>query len=330
MNVQSHLNSSDMYKTEPSSFIEPFRQTLLKNRVELIRGETSTLQINMGLLCNQSCLHCHLSAGPDRKENMSIHTVKEVVSYAERCRFEIIDITGGAPELNENLERLIKDISPLAPRVLLRSNLTALNSAKTEKLMEVLRSYRIVIVASFPSLNETQTDSQRGQKVYERSLISLKRLNDIGYGMSGSGLELNIVSNPTGAFLPQSQEQTEKRFRQVMKKKWGISFNNLYSFANVPLGRFREWLSASGNLEDYFVRLTSNFNPCAVDGLMCRTLVSVSWDGYLYDCDFNLAQGRYMGGREIHISEMACSPEPGDTIAVDDHCYACTAGAGFS
>ncbi|MCP4681168.1 MAG: radical SAM/Cys-rich domain protein [Desulfobacterales bacterium] len=319
-----------MFKTESSDITVPFRRTLLKNSLDLVRGKTTILQINMGLLCNQYCRHCHLSAGPDRKESMSIHTVKEVVSYAERCRFEVIDITGGAPELNENLGKLIETITPLAPRVMLRSNLTVLNSGKAKQLMELLRSCGVVIVASFPSLNETQTDSQRGQKVYEKSIVSLKRLNDFGYGMAGSGLELNIVSNPAGAFLPQSQEKTEKRFHQIMKKKWRISFNNLYSFANIPLGRFREWLSSSGNLEDYLARLTSSFNPCAVDSLMCRTLVSVSWDGYLYDCDFNLAKGRYMGGREVHISEMSGPPKPGSPIAMDDHCYACTAGAGFS
>ncbi len=329
MDVQSHLTSTEMY-TESSDIMVPFRWTLLKNNLDLVRGKTTILQINMGLLCNQSCRHCHLSAEPDRKESMSMHMVKEVVSYAERCHFEVIDITGGAPELNENLKKLIEAISPLAPRVMLRSNLTALNSGKAEQLMELLRSCGVVIVASFPSLNETQTDSQRGQKVYEKSIVSLKRLNDFGYGMAGSGLELNIVSNPAGAFLPQAQEQTEKRFHRIMKKKWGISFNNLYSFANVPLGRFREWLLSSNNLEDYLARLTSSFNPCSVDGLMCRTLVSVSWDGYLYDCDFNLAKGRYMGGREVHISEMDGPPKPGSPIAMDDHCYACTAGAGFS
>ena len=166
--------------------------------------------------------------------------------------------------------------------------------------------------------------------MFNRSIDALKKLNNLGYGKEGSGLELDLVSNPTGAFLPSPQSQTEKRFRQVLEKKWGIVFNNLFTFANVPLGRFRDWLMQSYNLEKYIEKLASSFNPCAVEGLMCRTLVSVSWDGHLFDCDFNLAKGFYMGGRKIHISEMAGPPKAGNPIAVADHCYTCTAGAGFT
>jgi radical SAM/Cys-rich protein len=196
--------------------------------------------------------------------------------------------------------------------------------------MDLLRSYHVVIVASFPSLNESQTDSQRGDGIFLRSIDALKKLNSMGYGQDGSGLELSLVSNPTGAFLPSSQSQTEKRFRQVLEKKWGIVFNNLFTFANVPLGRFRDWLLLSGNLETYLKKLASSFNPCAVEGVMCRSMVSVSWDGYLFDCDFNLARRLYMGGGKIHVSEMTGSPRPGHPIAVADHCYTCAAGAGFT
>jgi len=157
-----------------------------------------------------------------------------------------------------------------------------------------------------------------------------KALNGLGYGREGTELELNLVSNPTGAFLPASQKETEERFRRILERRWGIVFNKLYNFANVPLGRFRKWLSESGNLEAYVDRLSSNFNPCAVEGLMCRTLVSVSWEGILYDCDFNLARGLYLGNRRVHVSEMQGPPEPGSPIAVADHCYSCTAGAGFT
>ncbi len=152
----------------------------------------------------------------------------------------------------------------------------------------------------------------------------------MGYGQDGSGLALNLVSNPTGAFLPSSQSQTEKRFRQVLEKKWGIVFNNLFTFANVPLGRFRDWLLLTGNLETYLKKLASSFNPCAVEGVMCRSMVSVSWDGYLFDCDFNLARRLYMGGGKIHISEMPGPPKTGNPMAVADHCYTCTAGTGFT
>jgi len=310
--------------------IDPFNLTLARHDLKLERGQTVTLQINVGLLCNQTCHHCHLSAGPGRKENMDVETVEQMVIYARRNSFQAIDVTGGAPELNPNIINLMEKLSPLAPRIIFRSNLSALNDVKRDHLIDLLKARRVVIVASLPSLNEAQADSQRGQGIFQASIAALKKLNNMGYGQEGSGLELNLVSNPTGAFLPPSQSQMEKRFRQVLKKKWGIVFNELFNFANVPLGRYRRWLLNSGNLWSYIERLTSSFNPCAVEGLMCRTMVSVSWDGYLYDCDFNLTRELYLGGRKIHVSEMPGPPEPGRPIAVADHCYTCTAGAGFT
>ncbi len=312
-----------------TSNLVPFNLTLAERQLKLMRDETHTLQINMGFLCNQVCRHCHLDAGPGRQENMNLDTVHAVVDFAERSGFDTIDITGGAPELNPHLPHLIKKISPHAKRIMLRSNLSALN-ARFSDLVELLKSYSVVIVASFPSLNLAQTDGQRGKGIFQESVKVLKKLNDVGYGLNGSGLELNLVSNPTGAFLPPSQEQTEKRYHQILKDKWGICFNHLYSFANVPLGRFRQWLLKSNNFNGYFQKLSSNFNPCAVEGLMCRSLVSVSWDGYLYDCDFNLARGLYLGGQKIHVSQMQGPPEPGSLIATADHCYTCTAGSGFT
>ena len=312
-----------------TSNLVPFNLTLAEHQLKLKRDETHTLQINMGFLCNQVCRHCHLDAGPGRKENMNLDTVHAVVDYAERSGFDTIDITGGAPELNPHLAHLIQKISPHAKRIMLRSNLSALNS-RFNDLVELLKSHSVVIVASFPSLNLTQTDGQRGKGIFQESVNALKKLNDVGYGLNGSGLELNLVSNPTGAFLPPSQDQTEKRYHQILKEKWGIRFNHLYSFANVPLGRFRQWLVKSNNFNGYIQKLYSNFNPCAVDGLMCRSLVSVSWDGYLYDCDFNLARGLYLGGQKIHVSQMQGPPGPGSLIATADHCYTCTAGSGFT
>jgi radical SAM/Cys-rich protein len=308
----------------------PFGHTLAERALKLERGKTTTLQINVGLLCNQSCRHCHLSAGPHRQESMSAQIAAEVIGYAERSRFDVIDITGGAPELNSNIETLIRELSPLAPRLMIRSNLSALEEGKRGDLMRFLKDHRVVIVASFPSYNEIQSDSQRGQGIFRTSIDILRRLNAMGYGQNGTGLELNLVSNPTGAFLPTPQVQMEQRFREVLKKKWRIGFNHLYSFANAPLGRFRQWLQQSGNLESYLQRLASSFNPCAVEGVMCRSLVSVSWDGTLYDCDFNLARDLPMGGKRTHVSLMKGPPEPGSPIAVGDHCYTCTAGAGFT
>ena len=240
-----------------------------------------------------------------------------------------VDITGGAPELNPHLTKLIEKISALAPRIMLRSNLSALKE-NMSRLIDSLKSHRVVIVASFPSLNVSQTNSQRGEGIFEESIEVLKALNAVGYGRNGSGLELNLVSNPTGAFLPPSQEQTEKRYHQILQKKWGVTFNSLFNFANVPLGRFRRWLIQTGNFESYMQKLVSKFNPCAIEGLMCRTLVSVSWNGYLYDCDFNLARGLYMCGKKIHVSEMPGPPEPGTPTVTADHCYTCAAGSGFT
>jgi radical SAM/Cys-rich protein len=309
---------------------ETFKQTLSAHGIKLQREKTTTLQVNVGLLCNQSCLHCHCEAGPGRREVMNAETAEEVIAYAGRSGFEIVDITGGAPELNPNLVRLIEGLSGPARKLVLRTNLSALNDGTREYLLELLRIHRVVIVASLPSLNEAQADSQRGNGTFRSAIAALRILNATGYGLEGSGLELNLVSNPAGAFLPGSQKEMEKRFRQVLKQKFGIAFNNLFAFANMPLGRFRQWLVRSGNLEAYLARLVSTFNLCAVDGLMCKTLVSVSWDGHLYDCDFNLSRDLPLGGRKVHVSQMKGRPQPGSPIAVAEHCFTCTAGAGFT
>ena len=329
MRYKKTIATPERVLEEQTPQFAPFKSTLFRHNIKLVRNLTHTLQINLGYLCNQTCRHCHLDAGPGRKENMDAGTLAEVVAYARRSHFEIIDITGGAPELNPQLVNLIEKVSPLAPRIMLRSNLSALK-AKMPRLIETLKSNRVVIVASFPSLNLNQTDSQRGEGIFEDSIAVLKALNAIGYGCNGSGLELNLVSNPTGAFLPPDQEKTQKRYHQILDQKWGVRFNSLFSFANVPLGRFREWLIKSGNFERYMQKLVANFNPCAVDGLMCRTLVSVSWDGHLFDCDFNLTRGLYISGKKVHVSEMPGPPQPDTPIITADHCYTCAAGSGFT
>ena len=310
--------------------IVSFQGTLSRYGIRLERGQTTTMQVNMGLLCNQTCRHCHLEAGPQRTELMGKKVLDEVVAFAERSRFETIDITGGAPELNPHLVSIIEELAPLAHNFMVRTNLSALEKVDTNRLINVFRDHGVILVASFPSLNQSQTDSQRGKNIFQASISMLRKLNAVGYGLEGTGLELNLVSNPTGAFLSGSQSQTEMRFRQVLEKKWGIFFNHLFNFANVPLGRFRQWLLQSGNSEAYIQKLVSAFNSCAIEGLMCRRLISISWEGYLYDCDFNLAKGIFMGGRKRHVSEMPGPPEQGSPIATADHCYTCTAGAGFT
>lgn len=315
---------------QPAGEAGEFALTLRDHGLELVRGVTSTLQVNVGLLCNQACRHCHLDAGPARTEVMDPATGRAVADFALRGGFQVIDVTGGAPELNPHIIDMIELFSDSAPRVMFRSNLTVIVTEKSRPILDVLVRRRVVIVASLPSLNAFQLESQRGKGVHEHSIEALKLLNSVGYGVPESGLELNLVSNPTGAFLPVSQAQAEAKFRVDLQRKWGIVFTNLFTFANMPLGRYRQWLEQTGNLENYMEKLSSSFNPCTVEGLMCRSLVSVSWDGYLYDCDFNQAVNLPWGGSKTHVSEMTGPPEPGTRIAVSDHCYACTAGSGFT
>lgn len=260
---------------------------------------------------------------------MDSRTMDDIVAYAGRARFQTIDLTGGAPEMNPLLPRLIQRLSPLAPRLMIRPNLTLFNR-EDGNLLGLLKRYRVVVLASFPSLDRKELETQRGKGAFQESIAALTRLNGLGYGRKGSGLELDLISNPSGASLPKSQEEEERRFRQELKKRWNIEFNRLFAFTNVPLGRFQRWLSRSGKEEYYLRMLAENFNPSTLEGLMCRSLVSVSWDGYLYDCDFNLAGNLPMGNRRTHVSEMGGPPAPGTPIAVSDHCYACTARSGFT
>jgi radical SAM/Cys-rich protein len=310
--------------------MEPFTALLEQQGLRLTRSRTTVLQVNTGLLCNQTCLHCHLEASPSRTEVMDERTGAEVVEFAGRHRFQVIDITGGAPEMNPHLGGLIECLAPLTPRTMLRSNLTAIGDASRRHLIDLCRRLGVVIVASLPSLNKAQTDSQRGENVFDKSIETLRWLNSLGYGRPGSNLELDLVSNAAGAFLPAPQDQAEKRFRRDLETKWKITFNHLFAFANAPLGRYRQWLIKSGNYANYMRKLASSFNPCTLPGLMCRTLMSVGWDGCLYDCDFNQAAGLFMGGRKTHISSLEEFPELGSPVCLGNHCYACTAGTGFT
>jgi len=310
--------------------VEPFAAALERRGLSLVRGEIATLQVNTGYLCNLRCRHCHLEAGPGRVEIMSRETMTAVVAFARRIPFQIIDITGGAPELVPDLPILIEGLAPLAPRLMLRTNLSALSGAEMESLLALCVAHRVILVASFPSTDPSRADAQRGAGVTETAIAVLKRLNAAGYGVEGTGLELVLVSNPVGAFLPVSQESAERKFRHDLLRKWGVAFNHLYTFANAPLGRFRTGLLRTGNYERYMKTLVEAFNPSAVEELMCRTLLSVSWDGFLYDCDFNLAVGRTNGDRKVHVSDVRELPPPGAPITTGDYCYACTAGSGFT
>jgi radical SAM/Cys-rich protein len=307
----------------------PFDGNLARQGLKLVRGKTSTLQVNTGFLCDLTCRHCHLEAGPQRLEVMTRETMDNVVAYASRIPFETIDITGGAPELVPGISVFLARLTPLTRKLILRTNLVALREETALGLMESCRDLGVALIASFPSTHIAQADALRGKGFWQNSLKILRDLNRLGYGSPGSGLTLDLVVNPAGAFLPDHQGQTEKRFKQQLGRH-GIVFNNLYSFANAPLGRYRAWLERSGNFDHYFKTLFERFNPATLEGLMCRSLISVSWDGTLYDCDFNIAAGLPHGPGNVHVSSLAGYPEEGAAIATGNHCYACTAGAGFT
>ncbi len=310
--------------------LRAFSEQLEQHKLQLQRDKVTTLQINTGLLCDLCCRHCHLSAGPQRKELMCRETMEQVIAHARNCHYPTIDITGGAPELVPDLPYLIEQLAPLTERLMLRTNLTALGKEAKSGLIELFKQHKVVLVASFPATNSGQLEAQRGAGVMDSSVAMLKQLNEAGYGIPGSGLQLDLVASPSGAFMPTGQEQAEKKFKRDLARKWGLEFNQLFIFANMPLGRFLNWLQKSENLRSYMDMLTAGFNPCTIDGLMCRSLLSVNWDGYLFDCDFNLAAGIPIGGKATHISELESYPEKGAPIAVGEHCYGCTAGSGFT
>jgi radical SAM/Cys-rich protein len=309
--------------------VEPFAGKLQRLGLTLARGVAQTLQINVGPRCNLLCKHCHLEAGPHRQEQMSRQTMEQVVAYCRRGAFQVADVTGGAAELHPELLFLLDNLAPLVKTLMLRTNLVLLATGEYEQLLRRCVALRVVLVASLPALQAGQVEAQRGPGVWEQSLSALRLLNALGYGQE-KGLELDLVSNPTGAFLPPGQAQAEKRFKQDLLRKHTVRFNQLFTFANAPLGRFKAWLLRSGNYEGYLRSLAASFNPCTLDGLMCRSLVSVGWDGMLYDCDFNLGAGIPLGGRSTELADQETPPAPGAPIAVADHCYCCTAGAGFT
>jgi radical SAM/Cys-rich protein len=317
-------------KLSITPLVEPFAELLARHGLTLARGRTVALQVNVGLKCDLHCAHCHLEAGPARDEVMTREVMDAVIAAARRFSFASIDVTGGAPELVPDLEYLLRGLAPLTPRLIVRTNLVALEGGRGRGLRELYRELKVALVGSLPATNASQTEAQRGAGVWGLSLAALKELNALGYGMEGSALELDLVANPSGAFLPAPQRQAEKKFRSDLMGRHGVCFHRLYTFANVPLGRFRLFLERSGNLPGYLEKLAAGFNPCTVAGLMCRSQLCVDWRGWLYDCDFNLAVGAAHGGEARELSQLDELPAPGTPIPVGDHCYACTVGSGFT
>lgn len=291
-----------------------------------------TLQINVGKKCNQACGHCHVDAGPNRTEEMTRETAETVIGVLRRnSRLTTLDITGGAPELNPSFRFLVTEARALGRHVIDRCNLTILFVPGQETLAEFLADNCVEVTASLPYYLAERTDAQRGQGVFAQSISGLQRLNTLGYGKPDSGLILNLVYNPTGAFLPPPQADIENEYRRELAKRHGIVFSHLFTITNMPIARFRHFLERSGNYERYTRKLVAAFNPAAAESVMCRSLISVSYDGQLYDCDFNqmLAMPIEEGGPR-HIRDFDYERLSARRITTADHCLGCTAGAGSS
>lgn len=314
-----------------------FEKRLKRANIESpTKDRIHTVQVNMGKLCNQSCVHCHVGAHPNRNEIMSGGVARRIVSLVENSPYvEVVDITGGAPELNPQFTWLVKAIRNAGRRVIDRCNLTVLTETGMEQTAAFLARHRVEIVASLPCYTKENVDSQRGQGVFEKSIAALRQLNQKGYGLPQSDLYLDLVYNPGGAFLPGPQKALEEDYKDELAKNYNIRFNRLLTMVNMPICRFAEVLKETGEQEAYMNLLYESFNPSTVSRLMCRNLISVSWDGKLYDCDFNqmleLPVKQNRGRTDFSIFDIQCLEElEGRPIATNSHCFGCTAGSGSS
>ena len=311
--------------------MNPFEDKLSAHRLALRRARLQTLQINVGRKCNQTCRHCHVDAGPDRGEKMTRETAELCIAALSRADIPTVDITGGAPELNPNFRWLVEQARALDRHVMDRCNLSVLHLAPQADLAAFLAHNKVEVVASLPYFRSSQTDAQRGDGVFDKSISGLRMLNELGYGKQDSGLVLNLVHNPVGAYLPARQDAIEAQFRRELLKHHGVVFNNLYTITNMPISRFLEFLIQSDNYEGYMERLANAFNPAAAAVVMCRHTLSVGWDGTLYDCDFNqMLELPLADGAPRHIREFDPGLLHGRRIVTANHCYGCTAGAGSS
>ncbi|HHV65445.1 MAG TPA: radical SAM/Cys-rich domain protein [Peptococcaceae bacterium] len=324
--------------TSPFSQLDTLESVGIKTFVEKLKeiqafplksgDHINIMQINIGKVCNLSCKHCHVEAGPQRTEIMSQEIMAQCLQVMNDHQIKTLDITGGAPELNPNHQWLIRQATEINRHVITRCNLTVLNDKNYAHLPEFYAEHKVEVVASLPYYTQKNTDRMRGDGVFQSSIEVLKQLNKLGYGREGSDLKLNLVYNPGGAFLPPAQQGIEADFRRNLLDQYGITFNSLYAIGNFPVGRFLTFLQKSGNLQPYMEKLVAAFNPETVSGVMCRDQISVSWDGYLFDCDFN--QMLNLSCKPKHISDCKAEDLNGREIAVHNHCYACTAGSGSS
>ena len=299
----------------------------------LTRGRLDTLQVNLGYRCNQSCVHCHVNAGPNRTEEMDSATADIVIDFLARRRISTLDITGGAPELNANFRRMVTAARDMAVKVMDRCNLTILQQPGQEDLGEFLANNQVEIVASMPCYLQDNVDKQRGKGVYDGSIRGLRHLNALGYGREGSGLALNLVYNPLGPSLPPPQVALEADYKRELGQRFGIVFNNLFTLANMPIQRFGSTLISKGQFNEYMGLLHRSHRDENLESVMCRSLLSVDWQGYLFDCDFNQMLElplRIEGKARPRLADLIGRDLAGNPIAVRDHCYGCTAGQGSS
>jgi radical SAM/Cys-rich protein len=310
-----------------------FKSQLVKRHLFPLKpSKLEILQINVGYMCNQVCAHCHVDAGPDRKEIMTEKTLQQCLDVLKISGVHTLDLTGGAPEMNPHFRWFVEEASKIGVQdFIVRSNLTILMAHKKyEDLPAFFKTHNIHVVSSMPHWTQGKTDKQRGEGVFNRSIEALKRLNNVGYGLSGSKLKLDLVYNPSGAFLPGDQKSMELDFKKALYNDFGIEFNNLLALTNLPISRFLDYLIASENYEDYMYNLVAAYNPKTLDNIMCKNTLSVSWDGYLYDCDFNQMLGLKIKNPISHIRDFNTKDLMERQIQISQHCYGCTAGAGSS
>ncbi|MBC7525102.1 MAG: arsenosugar biosynthesis radical SAM protein ArsS [Flavobacterium sp.] len=326
-------NQIQILEQNPEKF-KPFKDNL--NTVglfPLIPTELEILQVNLGKMCNQVCTHCHVDAGPDRKEIMTRETMTQILDVLKNnSNFKVVDMTGGAPEMNPDFRWFVKEISKLGIQMYVRCNLTIITANKKYfDLPDFFKLHKIEVISSLPFYSKSRTDKQRGDGVFESSIKALQMLNNVGYGKQNFGLTLNLVYNPAGAFLPPDQNALEKEYKTALLNDFNIEFNNLFAITNLPVSRYLDYLISSENFDDYMTKLIDSFNPVAASNVMCRNTVSVGWDGYLYDCDFNqMLELKVAVKNGQHISNFNHNDLLNRKIIVSNHCYGCTAGAGSS
>ena len=293
---------------------------------------TEILQLNLGYMCNQVCEHCHVDAGPDRKEIMDRQTMQYCLDMIQKTKVHTVDLTGGAPEMNPNFQWFVEQISACGVEdIIVRSNLTILRANKKYYTYPLFfKEHNVHVVSSLPHWTSDKTDRQRGKGVFGQSIEALQKLNSIGYGLAGSGLRLDLVYNPSGAFLPGDQKALEAEYKKKLSEGHGIDFHNLFVITNLPISRFLDYLLKSGNYEEYMYSLVESFNPVAVKNVMCTNTISVDWQGYLYDCDFNQMLGLKVAAKNTHISEYDSIDMAQRDVVINQHCYGCTACAGSS